>query len=87
MEILIGIMLAGVTEIMKELRARFGKETATRIIYAFTFIAALVYATLQYYGIFNSQTWKIAVEIFSAAIATYEVIIKRFIQPVVGYKE
>lgn len=87
MEILIGIMLAGVTEIIKELTATFGKKTTTAIVYGVVFLLALGYSYLQYLGFFNSETWAMAIKIFSGAVATYEVLIKRFIQPVLGYKK
>jgi FtsH-binding integral membrane protein len=76
MEILIGMAIAGLTEIVKLLKAKFGDEASKKIVIAFVFVLSLGYTLLSRAGIIDQQTIKTTVEVLSAAIATYQLIFK-----------
>jgi hypothetical protein len=86
MEIAIGVMLSGLTELIKVLTEKWGKKIAAAVIYIILALGAAGFSILQHFGLFETEVWTQALQIFTVSIATYELLIKRVAQPLLGYK-
>lgn len=85
MTFLIGIALAGLTEIIKVMTAKLGKQLTKAIIYIILLLGALGYGYLKTTGFFEGATWAAMATTFLTAIGAYEFLIKTFVQPTLGY--
>lgn len=85
MEILIGAVITLLTELVKKVTSKFGKEIGGAIILVSAFIISVVYTL----GVdlsdgfidINNIDYETIVGVFGASVAVYEVAVKRIITP------
>ena len=82
MEIIIGAIITLLTEIIKVLIKKTGKEMGKAITILVVFLLAAIYSFLSVKGYFSTELIKEILAIGSYAIAVYEVLYKRIILPV-----
>lgn len=75
--ILAGIALSLVTQVIKWLTVKFGKELTTAVVYIFLFLVAVVWVYLTQRSLFTVTDGSDIIALMSVSIATYELVLKR----------
>jgi len=81
MEILLGLVVSGITEIAKVISAKLGKELTSKLIYGIVFLGTFVFTYMLRAGVISMADVQNFIEIFSTAVASYEIVIKRVLKP------
>ena len=76
MEILIGLISSGVTEIIKWLTPKFGAELTKRAVHGVVFIVVLIGTYTVTTGMVSWEAIMNYVQIFSVAYANYNLLVK-----------
>lgn len=76
MEILIGIVASLITQLIKKIAGKYDREFTALAIYGMIFVAAAIWSALESVPTLAGYMQSI-VSIFTASVATYEVVIKR----------
>jgi len=77
MILLYGAIATVLTEVIKLLTKKLGKELAGAYILIALFLMCLIWAIVEYYAkIFTPGFWEILVGSFATGIAWYEVVLK-----------
>jgi hypothetical protein len=80
MELLIGAVMSIAMELYKRLLARYGAELTKDAIFILLFVGTTLWTVLVRKNIITQETIQYAVAIFTASIATYEVVIKHLMK-------
>ena len=75
--VLAGVLSSYVTELIKRLRERVGKENTKNIIHLFILGLAIIFTLANSTGILTWEMIEKVITFFGVAIGNYEVIIKR----------
>lgn len=83
MEIIIGALITLVMELYKYLCDKLGKDVSTAVIYIGVFVLTMFGYTLYVY-LAEVKEFPLSdyLKVFAAAVAVYEVIVKRVLYPV-----
>lgn len=79
MEILIGALVALLTQVTKKVSAKLGAEMTKNIVLVFAFTLTFIFSLAVQGGLIAMETVDFMLKSFAAAIATYEVIYKRML--------
>ena len=77
MEILIGLVLMGLTQLIKALTEKFGKTLTTAGVYILLFLGALSYSYMSMKGVFSTEEFATILTVMTSAVGTYEILIKK----------
>lgn len=84
MEILIGALISLITEIYKKISEKLGVNNAKIVFLGIPFVLVVAYTFLLKNGVVNETIIQNMVETFAVSVATYEVLFKRFINPIIA---
>lgn len=76
MELLVGAVIALLTEVYKWIVGKLGVEKGHVVIYVGVFILCLAWALFKQYNVVKPETYLVIGQVFAAALAFYEVVIK-----------
>ena len=76
LQLLLGLVLSGLLEIIKLLSKQFGVEMSKKIVYGTLFLGVFVFTYLTSAGIISKELITNFLAILSSAVATYQLIIK-----------
>ena len=77
MTLIIGLLASLVLEAVKRVKARFGDELGTKLIYGTIFFVALLWTVLTTTQIISPEAVNKILTVIASAVATYEIILKR----------
>jgi hypothetical protein len=77
MTLIIGVIASLILEAVKRVKARYGDELGSKLIYGSIFLIALVWTILTTTQIISPETVNKILTIIASAVATYEIILKR----------
>lgn len=86
MELLVGAVIAFLMQIYKKINEKFGVNNSNLLVLGGVFLMSLIYSVLRYKGIISENLLKVVVEIFAYAVATYQVVYKAIILPIISKK-
>ena len=76
MELLIGAVVAVLTEAYKWIIKKFGADVGHIVVYIGVFVLCLAWAAFKQYDLIKPETYITIGQIFASALAFYEVVIK-----------
>jgi len=76
MEIILGVFISGVLEIIKALSKKFGKELAKKIVLLVLFILVFTFTYMQSAGMIPKEFITSMISMLTTAVATYQLITK-----------
>jgi hypothetical protein len=79
MEVLFGAIISVIMEFYKKLMSKYGKKVTDQIVHLGVFVGVLVWVVLTQQNIISEHTVSFIIKVFSVSIATYEIVIKRFL--------
>lgn len=79
MEILLGALVALLTQLTKKVSAKLGADMARNVILVFVFALTFVFSWAVQGKLISMETIDFMLKTFSAAIAVYEVLYKRML--------
>jgi len=76
MEILIGVISTGITEIIKLASPKFGVELSKKIVHGIVFAIVLIGTLLISKGVISWEIIENYIKIFTASYTTYNLLVK-----------
>ena len=76
MEILIGIVTTGITELTKILAQEFGEKLSKKIVHIIVFVLIFVGTLLIQKGVISMEMINTYIQMFASAYTTYGLIVK-----------
>lgn len=84
MEILLGLLTSGITELVKLISKKIGKELTTKLVYGVVFLLTLAFTLMIKEGLVSWEHINQYLTILSVAVANYELVVKRILKPALG---
>ena len=86
MTLILGILTSLIAEVIKKVKARYGEELGTKLVYGVIFLISIIWTILTTYNLISPEAITKVLTIVATAVATYEIIIKRVasLLPTVG---
>lgn len=82
MELILGPIVSLSASLLKRVREKLGQEVTKNLVLLFVFTCAIAISALVNNGKITTEMIKTAVTIITGAIAYYEIVTKRVINPI-----